>query len=226
MQLLRRVVTVDWPKGAEQGAKDLLIRTALSGHQKILADAAAKGLAPTWEAYANSPGNSNLESVVLPGPIVFNYRYLSDLIGFALEELRRLSPIQSGDYKRAHTIFVNDQPVGEAPKTINPGDRIFIANPLPYARKIEVGKTESGREFVISPPNRLYERVTEMVKAQGKGMARVYMGYVDLGGYSLKQNQLSRSFANGVKRVSRRQRPDRAAGSAVPSPAIFFAAVI
>src|SRR5712671_1218204 len=110
-QLIRRIVTVDWPAKSKRDAKALLIRTARTGHQRVMADAAAKGLSPSWEAYANTPGNSNLETVVLPGPIVYNYRYLADLIKFALEELRRQSPVTSGAYKQSHTVYVNDTAV-------------------------------------------------------------------------------------------------------------------
>ena len=78
--LILRRVTIDWPQKSERDARALLIRTARTGHQQIMRDAKAKGYEPYWEAYANSPGNSNLESVVLPGPIVYNYRYLSNLI--------------------------------------------------------------------------------------------------------------------------------------------------
>ncbi len=229
MPLIRQIVTVDWSNKIKAGAKDLLIKTAKAGHQRILTDAASRGLYPAWEAYANNPGNSDLESVVLPGPIVYNYRYLSDLVGFALSELRKQSPFVSGDYKDGHTLYVNDQPVadGVLPKDIKSGDRIFIANPLPYARKIEIGRTESGREFVINPPNRLYFRVGEMVQAQGKGRSKVTMGYVDLGAWALRQNQRTRVKTVGGKyRFSARQRPDRLAGATVLSPAIFFQAPI
>ena len=226
-QLIRRIVTVDWPKKAERDAKALLIRTARTGHQRIMADAAAKGLQPTWEAYANHPGNKNLETVVLPGPIVYNYRYLVDLIAFALDELRRQSPVVSGDYVRSHQVYVNDQPVGDTiPTNIKAGDKIYIANPVPYARRLEIGRTRSGRSFLIQVPNRIYERVTEMTKAEGKGRAKVRMGYVDLGAHALTKNQPTGIMTRRGWGYSRIQRRDRLAGAAVKSPAIFFASPI
>jgi hypothetical protein len=226
-QLIRRIVTVDWPKKAERDAKALLIRTARTGHQRIMTDAAAKGLTPSWEAYANRPGNSNLETVVLPGPIVYNYRYLSDLIKFALEELRRQSPVTSGEYKRSHTVYVNDAPVGDTiPTNIKAGDRIYIANPVPYARRLEIGRTRSGRSFLIQVPNRIYERVTQMTQAEGKGRAKVRMGYVDLGSHALTKNQPTGIMTRRGWGYSRIQRRDRLAGAAVTSPAIFFASPI
>lgn len=227
-QLIRRIVTIDWPNQIEADGKALLIRTARNGHQQIIADAAAKGLQPSWEAYANTPGNSNLETVRLPGPIVYNYRYLSDLILFALTELQRQSPIDSGTYKRSHTVYVNDQPVGVTiPSSIKAGDKIYIANPVPYARRLEIGRAQHGaRPFLISVPNRIYERVAEMTKAEGKGRAKIRMGYVDLGAWTLRKNQ--RSLIKTVRgyAYSKRQRPDRLAGAVVTSPAIFFQAPI
>lgn len=227
-KLLYRVVTVDWPKAAQDGGKAFLLKTARAGHQKVMQDAKAKAFEPYWEAYANRPGNSNLESVVLPGPIVYNYRYLSDLIAFALEELRLQSPVgPSLKYRNSHTVYVNDVPRGYTiPTTINAGDKIYIANPVPYARRLEIGRTRSGRSFLIQVPNRIYERVTEMTKAEGRGRAKVRMGYVDLGSHALTKNQPTGVMTKRGWGYSSRQRPDRLRGAAVTSPAIFFAAPI
>ncbi len=227
-KLLRRIITIDWPAKAERDGKALLIRTARNGHARIMTDARTKGLQPFWEAYANHPGNARLESVVLPGPIVYNYRYLSDLIRFALDELIRQSPHQSGKYKRSHTVYVNDQPVGSTiPIDIKPGDQIYIANPVPYARRLEIGRAQHGaRPFLISVPNRIYERVTQMTKAQGKGRAKVRLGYVDLGVWTLRKNQRTLIKTSKGYAHSARQRPDRLAGTTVKSPAIFFTAPI
>lgn len=223
---LQHVVTVEWPKKAERDAKALLIRTARTGHQRIMADAKTQGLTPFWEAYANRPGNNILENVVLPGPIVYHYRYLSDLIAYAMEELRRQSPAQSGTYKRSHTVYVNDQPMGDRiPTIIKSGDNIYIANPVPYARRLEIGRTKGGaRAFLISVPNRIYERVTTMTKAQAKGLVKIKMGYVDLGAWTLRKDQRTLIKTSRGYAYSARQRPDRVAGSAVKSPAIFFTA--
>jgi hypothetical protein len=227
IQLIRRIVKVEWPKEIESDAKALLIDTAHNGHRRIMADAASKGLQPTWEAYANTPGNSNLETVRLPGPIVYNYRYLVELIEFALEELRRQSPVQSGEYKRSHTVYVNDQPVGDTiPSTISARDRIYIANPVPYARRLEIGRTRAGRSFLIQVPNRIYYRVTEMTKAEAKRRAKIRMMYVDLGAHALKKDQRTGRMTRRGWGYSRIQRKDRLTGAAVTSPAIFFQAPI
>lgn len=42
-----------------------------------------------------------------------------------------------------------------------------------YARKIEFGKTESGRDFVISVPNHIYERVAEDARTKFRDVADI-----------------------------------------------------
>lgn len=225
--LLNKIVTVDWPKDIQDGGKALLLQTAREGHQRIMTTAKASGLEPSWEAYANRPGNDNLESVVIPGPIVFHYRYLSDVIQWALDELRRQSPHVSGDYVRSHMIFVNGQAVDTVPKNLKADDQIYIANPVPYARRLEVGRHKlTGRPFLIQVPNRIYERVAKLAGDRDKGRMKVSMGYVDLGSWALKYNQKSLIKTTRGYAYSNRQRPDRVVGSAVKSPAIFFKAPI
>jgi hypothetical protein len=141
---------------------------------------ASSGFEPQWEAYANRPGNTNLESVILPGPIVYRYRYLTEVIEVALTTLQRLSPVRSGLYAKSHTIYVHGQPVGRAPKQIT--EEVIISNPVPYARKIEVGKTRSGRPFVIQVPNRIYERTAKALRARYRKQAKVSYEYITVAG--------------------------------------------
>jgi hypothetical protein len=228
---LRRITTVDWPKSTERNAKAHLIRTARTGHQNIMSDAAAKGLVPSWEAYANSPGNKDLASVKLPGPIVFNYRYLSDVVQVALDELRKMSPVQSGDYVRSHTLFVNGSPVDAVPKNLKAGDQIYIANPIVYARRIEVGMTKSGRPFVLQVEPRIYERVAKRVLIpRYRNQAKITFGYVSLSGSYTVKGGLSSHYGTGKAAGPRgggtmRKRRQKV-GSAVNAPAIFISPLI
>jgi hypothetical protein len=182
LQSFRRVVTVEWPAHAKRGGKELLLRTARQGHAKIMADAMARsGSAPIWEAWANNQGNSNLESVVLPGPIVYLYHYTTEVIEQALLLLQRLSPVRSGLYAKSHTIYgAGGTPVGRAPKELT--EEVIISNPVPYARKIEVGKTRSGRPFVIQVPNRIYERAAKALRSRYRNVAKIEYVYANVAG--------------------------------------------
>jgi hypothetical protein len=224
IQAFRQQVTVEWPRQQDRDAKAHLLRVGRSGHDRIMADARSRsGSSPAWEAYANRPGNSNLESVVLPGPLVWKYRYAGEIIKDALMALQKASPVKSGLYAKSHMVFVNGAAVSTIPNALKPGDEVMISNPVPYARRIEIGKTEAGRDFIITVPNRIYERVaTKVLMPKYRNVAKIRFGFVELpGGYATKGALKSHYIARGGARRKRRQKR----GAAVMSPAIFIEAL-
>lgn len=230
LQALRRTVTVSWPKEHEERGKELLLQVSSEGHTKIMADARSRsGVEPQWDAYANKPGNTNLGSVKLPGPIVYNYRYPNEVIGWILAELIKASPVggkgdpHPGLYRDSHTLFVNFAPVDGIPPNIRSTDDIFVANPVPYARRLEVGKLDNGRDFLISVPNRIYERIAKKAEAKFKSVARIYSTYATLpNSYTLAKDNPDRQWLKNRSRwyYRKRQRADRAKGAIVKAPAI------
>lgn len=225
LQGFRRVVTVTWPQHQDATGKAFLLKTARNGHAKIMAEQTARaGIAPDFEAYANSPGNANLDSVIVPGPIVFKYRYVREIVSETIRALRAASPAASGDYVRSHTIFVNGAAVDQLPPRLKAGDEIMIANSVPYARRVEVGKTKSGRDFLIQVPNRIYQRTGALIHKRYGKLAKITVEFIDLpSAYRLRRNQATRSFSGGALRVGR-QRSDRRAGSKITYPAIIIEA--
>jgi hypothetical protein len=179
----RRVVEIEWPNKQEAFARTLLLRVARNGHARIMTDALSRsGYAPQWEAYANRPGNSNLLSVVLPGPIVYLYRYATEVVEVALTTLQRISPVRSGLYAKSHTIYVDGHEVSRAPTVMT--REVAISNPVPYARKIEIGKTRSGRAFVIQVPNRIYERTARALQQRYRNVATIKFDYIAIAGHA------------------------------------------
>lgn len=221
LQAIRRTITVDWPKAAEEDARRFLVRTARAGHARIMAEQTARGgFPPDWEAYANRPGQTDLDNVILPGPIVFRYRYLRELIAFALDELRRASPVLSGAYRDSHTLYINGIATAAIPATLSAGDDIMIANPVPYARRIEVGLKEDGRPFVVQVEPRIYERVMKRVlQPRFRRVAKLTHAYALLpDAYVIKGRLPSHYIAKGGVRRRRRQE----VGKPVRSPAIVI----
>lgn len=225
LQAFVNTVTVKWPEQQKQRGKEILIKAAKDGHGKIMQSQTARaGVPPDFIDYANTPGNTDLNSVTLPGPIVFKYKYLREICEVALDELRRASPVDSGEYVRSHTLFIDGAAVEVFPPGYPKFTEVMISNPVPYARKLEVGKTESGRAFVIQVEPHIYERVVDNVlKPRYGNVAKISFGFASLpDAYRLKFDQVSRRFKGGVGRISRRIKPDRAAGSAVTAPTIFI----
>lgn len=221
LQAFRRTITVAWPKKGQEEAQKLLVRVAREGNAKIIAEQTARaGYPPEVEAYANTPGNRNLDSVKLPGPIVFRYRYHREILSAALEELRKASPVISGLYRDSHTVFVNGIPIAGVPASLKPGDEIFIANPVPYSRRLEVGLTESGRAFVLQVEPNIYGRVMRNVLIpRYRRVAKISLTYVTIpGAYIIKGRLPSHYIAKGGVRRRRRQQ----VGAPVRAPAILI----
>lgn len=210
LSALRRVITVDWPARQQAEARAHLLRIARQGHADIMAAQTARaGIAPDAQAYANRPGQRNLDAVQLPGPIVFDYDYRREIVAEALRLLIEASPRQSGAYAAAHTVFIDGVPVAELPARIPESAEIMIVNPLPYTRRLEIGKTKSGRDFVLQVPNRIYERVckTHLMPRYGNA-ARIEFDYVQLPDAYIAKGRLSPWYqttgAGGLGRRSRK----------------------
>jgi hypothetical protein len=90
--------------------------------------------------------------------IVFRYLAIQDVVDFALQTLRDLSPVGSdgdkhpGLYRDSHMVFLNGHVVeGADVGAWRSGDQINVSNPVPYARKIEAGRGK------MSVPGRVYQ---------------------------------------------------------------------
>lgn len=90
--------------------------------------------------------------------IAFGFLAMQDIVDFALATLHDRSPVGAADdehpglYRDSHTVFLNGQVVqGGNVGAFRPGDQINISNPVPYARKIEIGR------LTMSVPPHVYE---------------------------------------------------------------------
>ena len=154
------------------------------------------------------------------GTIIAEWEIVSDVLIWIGDTLRARSPIVSGDYRDGWTLLADGRTIEEGQQVPHAEVYTFV-NVVPYARRIEVGKTESGRDFVIQVPNRIAERTAKDAAARFGNIARIRSVWINLqGAYTLRHDQASRSFAGGVLRISKRQRLDRVKGSVITYPAI------
>lgn len=154
------------------------------------------------------------------GSIIVEWEVVNDVLIWIGDMLRERSPIVSGDYRKGWTLLADGVAIAEGQQIPHAEVYTFV-NVVPYARKIEVGKTESGRAFVIQVPNRIAERTAKDAASRFGNIARIRSVWINLSSaYTLRHDQASRSFAGGVMRISKRQRQDRVAGSAITYPAI------
>lgn len=114
------------------------------------------------------------------GRIVFAFEALTGgIIEWILAELVRRSPEKSGEYKRGHRVLADGVEISGA---VPAAQEYVITNIVPYARRLEVGKTRAGRAFVIQVRPRIYEGVARDAKARFRSAATIRFGYRALAG--------------------------------------------
>src|SRR5258708_28294385 len=90
---------------------------------------------------------------------------MDDIAKFVLQTLRDRSPVGSGKdphpglYRDSHMLFIDGHNVPDA-KNWQPGQVLEFANPVPYARKIELGTAK------ISAPGHVYEETAPLIAAR------------------------------------------------------------
>lgn len=161
------------------------------------ANASVLGRVPPHKTFVDGIPEAPLAGVnPEKGLIVFEFDLATELMRWIGETLRDRSPVFKGDYRDAHTLFADghEVPIGG---TIPYAEVYTFLNPVPYARKIEIGKTKSGRDFLLQVPNRIYERTAKDAKAKFGRMAKIEFVYrAPLGGSILKYQ------AAGTRRAS------------------------
>jgi hypothetical protein len=141
----------------------------------------AHGRAPKYKTFVDGRSEARLESVrPKGGSIVFEFELVVDVLQWIHATLRERSPVLSGRYRDSHTLFADgrEADVGSIPAA---AEYTFM-NTVPYARKIEVGRTRAGRSFVIQVPNRIYERTATDARARFGNVARISFDFRTLPG--------------------------------------------
>ena len=199
-----------------------LARIAREQNEVVLKDQAARtgGIRPGVTVAVNGRLGVPEEQVVPPGPIVYSYSYVREIVEFAMAFLVARSPEASGAYKRAWFVMADGSRV--AIDAIPEGSEIVITNDRPYHRKIDVGGMKA------SVPPQIVEDGRQALMARYGNMVKVERTFVTLsGGYVLKGKQRTRaastsrkSSAARGKRTTLARRKDLEAGRPMTYPAL------
>jgi hypothetical protein len=139
---------------------------------------AAYGYAPSYITRVDGRIGALLTSVnPRNGVIEFEFEVLDDVLRWIHQALVDGSPVVSGDYEAGHIVLADGKPFDIAGR-IPPAQEYRFTNTVPYARKIEIGTTESGRAFVIQVRPRLYERVGNQAAARFGNRADISHGFM------------------------------------------------
>jgi hypothetical protein len=149
-----------------------------------------------------------LESVnTKGGSIIVEFNLGTDVLRWIADKLKARSPSRSGRYIAAQIMLADGRevsPYGRVP----PADLYTFVDTAPYAAKIEMGKTKSGRSFTINASNaRVYDRTAKEARSLFKDIADIKYGFTSLAqsytfrthGRTRRQGGAARSGAIFVK---------------------------
>lgn len=151
---------------------DLLLSdlTAPAAVNREIAAFAANAIAEVDQVNARAMGRPVAKVVTVDGRqvaldrarpgsvIVAEWDLALPAIEWIWRELRDRSPLRSGRYRQAHRLLADGLELAFGAAVPAAQFYRFVNREL-YAHKVEIGKTESGRDFVIQVPNRIYQRV-------------------------------------------------------------------
>lgn len=146
-----------------------LVGLAKREHGKVLATDPKPG---GFTRYVDGRKGAREEAVKPNGVIVYEYQRLDLVVHLAMETLFDKSPVLSGKYRTAHTLFLNGAPVRNLAQW-KAGDEVAISNFVAYSRKIELGKMK----MRVPGTDHVYEQAAQIVNARYGNVARVRFTY-------------------------------------------------
>lgn len=198
------VVREDLSREGRQKALAAFARTRLGEAQE--ANRAVLGAKPRHVTFVDGRRGAALENVDPDrGRIVFEFDLVRDMLVAIAKLLDERSPVRSGAYRRGHRLFAAGVEVLPTDPNIPEAEDYTFVNLVPYARKIEIGKTKSGRDFVVQVPNRIYERTARDAGRRYGNLAKIRFSYrAPIGGAIVPYRSGSAaSRRGGIERASR-----------------------
>ncbi len=158
-----------------EATKKILVRVAKREHSKVMV---TEPQPATFRRFVDGKPGATEEAVKPTGVILYQYPRLDAVAKYALQVLFKLSPVgppERGHYRDRHTVYVDGQAVASL-KGFK-GSEIVILNPLPYARKIEVGSMK----MRVPGSSMVYQQAVRKVRATYGNIASVQFTYRSVG---------------------------------------------
>ncbi|MBN9235098.1 MULTISPECIES: hypothetical protein [Phyllobacteriaceae] len=143
----------------------LLINTAKREHARVMETDPRPS---NFRRIVDGRSGEAEEAVKPAGIIVYQYPRIEQVVQFAMETLFDRSPVDSGDYRNAHMIFIENSPARNL-EELRPSDQVTITNPLPYARKIEVG----AMTMRVPGTDQVYQQARQIVASRWGNVAKI-----------------------------------------------------
>lgn len=172
-----------------EATQRLLAQTAKREHGKVMRDDPKPSAFRRW---VDGREGANEETVKPFGIIHYEYARTDEVVRFAMETLFKLSPVLSGAYRNAHTLFVSGAAVPDLKDWKMGSGPVHIANPLPYARKIELGRMK----MRVPKSSHVYQQAAGIVSRRYGNVAKVAFGFISVSGAALMRGRRSGGSAS------------------------------
>jgi hypothetical protein len=154
------------------GAEAQAARLAEFSKQRLQEAIASGEGSPHFETFVNGRRGRE-ETVIPPGPIVYEFNWWPDLLIYGIQFLRNRVPLHSGrraggmlHYRDRFFVLANETSVNPRQyKTIPTDAEVLIGNSAPYSRKLDVQLI--GREKInVSVPPDFFEAAAVAIRAR------------------------------------------------------------
>ncbi|MER2268244.1 hypothetical protein [Methylobacterium oxalidis] len=162
----------------------------------------ALGYVPEHETFVDGQQRQDLANLTPRSTVLFEFKLLTDIVGWIDEQLIIHSPVRTERYARSHVWFADDVEF-DASRMPPAAEQYVVLNAQPYARKIERGQSSQA-------PDGVYEGVATLAKRRFGNVAYVGFSYRSFPGGAIGKwaqtasaEKLSRNVRGG--RVGARQ---------------------
>lgn len=167
-------------------ASKQIAAAARQGQADIVAqESARRGIQPGVTGVVDGTRGKDFDQVRPDGQIVLLFDYFPEIAAALFAELKARSPKgPTGAYESKHFAMVDGQPL--APLTLPQRDvakdaqQMVITNPMRYARRLEVGKTEGGGTYIKNAKPYIFESAMQAVRREFRNVANFDFTYIDL----------------------------------------------
>jgi hypothetical protein len=168
-------------------AQALLHDTARKERARVLAEQRQRaGIAPTTMVAADGRRGAPIEAA--QRLVVIEYGYLREVVQEVLRELIVRSPKRTGAFARGYAVLVNGAEIQALDQIGHDAAEVLIVNTMPYARRLEIGKSADGSPFVVQVRPRFIEAVALALRSRFGNVAQLWFNYFDLeGAYALRR---------------------------------------
>jgi hypothetical protein len=179
------VNVTDWlNKDVPNLARDAMLAAVIREKQRVISEQSQRaGIAPTLETMiVDGQRNASESQIKGASHVTLDWNYLTEAVIRTVDYLRLHGPERSGAWKQSIITLIDghEQPI-DTPIPANAAQAIVVVT-VPYSRKLEVGRTESGRPFSIQVPQHFVETACLRLRSEMRDLAKFTFQYTHLSG--------------------------------------------